>query len=123
MFTATLRDTHYLDYNNRIIAFDKMITNYGRGFNSRTGVFTTPKSGDYFFYWKLTTAPYKMCNSYLKRNGKITLKLIAHAGQYHWASGSQMLFMFLSKGDRVWIETANCNSLANDSTFSGWKIF
>ena len=123
MFTATLRDTHTSDYENRIIAYDKMITNYGRGFNSRTGVFTAPKSGDYYFYWKLTTAPEKMCDSYFKQNGNNVLKLIAHAGKYNWATGSEMAFMYLSKGDRVWIETTNCNYLANDSTFSGWKVF
>ena len=123
MFTASLANPHEQDYSSRTMVFDKVITSYGGGYDSSTGVFTAPKDGDYYFYWQVTVHGGNFCDTFLKRNGDTVIKVVVDdRGSSDWTAGSNMAFLSLSKGDKVWVYSTTCDYLANDSTLSGWRV-
>ena len=123
MFTASLAKAIEHDYSSRTIVFDKVITSYGGGYDSSTGVFTTPKDGNYYFYWQITVNGGNACDTYLKKNGDTIVKVaVDDRGSSDWTTGSDMAFLFLSKGDEVWVYVSTCSYVASDSTFSGQRI-
>ncbi|KAJ8312029.1 hypothetical protein KUTeg_009402 [Tegillarca granosa] len=94
--------------NNKVehfkIIFDKIITNIGNGYNSKTGIFTVPCDGLYVFHWTILTFPGTVFNTELVVNGVSKRGNVADAGGgKSWNSGSSMVTLPLHKNDQVWI--------------------
>ena len=128
-FTAYLSSS-LRDYNSRIVVYDSTVTNQGLrpAYNTKTGYFTAPSSGTYFFTWNSFTLYGNKCNLLLYSN-EVYQNVSAFADgtgskeQGH-DSSSNSLFLTLIKGDTVHVQTGTCDVLFSfpHTFFSGFKI-
>ncbi|KAJ8312028.1 hypothetical protein KUTeg_009401 [Tegillarca granosa] len=117
--------------NNKVknykVVFDKIITNEGHGYDSKTGIFTVPFDGLYVFHWTVLTYPGTLFNTELVVNGVPKWMNCADAsgGKTH-SSGSNMVTLSLNQKDQVWIRKwktgGNTMHGYNWSGFSGFKL-
>ena len=67
----------------------------------KSGIFTAPKTGEYFFFWMITTAHGKVCDTYFKKNGGDSYPVkvrVDDLGSHAWTTGSEMVLCPLSLG-------------------------
>lgn len=84
------------------IKFSSVETNIGDGYNSKTGVFTAPRTGVYVFYSHiLTKGGYHIIETALTVNGDTKLWLYSAGHSSAHGSGSNMLVIRLKQGDKV----------------------
>lgn len=114
--------------NPSVIKFDTIMTNVGKGYNSRTGIFTAPISGTYFFTFSgLTYTGQNMFLS-LKKNGHnfLTAFGAGDCGKCQYGMATNSGVIYLTKADQTWVELAG--GLRNDqnehyTSFSGFLIY
>ncbi|KAK3090060.1 hypothetical protein FSP39_008887 [Pinctada imbricata] len=126
-FTATTSRNIWTTYWDRlrVVIFDYVITNVGGAYNSTSGIFTAPGSGNYCFSWTTLTLNGYSFESKLYRNGFEVYPLYSHANakQDDLDSSSNLVSLSLSKGDRIWIVYISGGFLdTGASSFSGWKL-
>ena len=124
-FTVSL--TNYgLQWTQKKIIYDKIITNVGQGYSQQTGTFTCPKRGLYVFTWSiLSGGDNRDCYAYIYRNGEKSLMTNSYeAGGSAYEAASNTAVFHLSVRDRVWIETESCGYFFGYpyTAFSGWKL-
>jgi len=93
---------------NKPIIFDTVISNYGSGYNPSTGIFTADKSGWYTFFYDIRViSGNNICYIDLVRNGARISTVYAHSSEspFHHISESNLLFIHLNVGDRVWLHS------------------
>jgi hypothetical protein len=114
---------------NKPIIFDTMISNYGSGYNPSTGIFTADKFGWYTFFYDIRVIPgNNLCYIDLVRNGARISTIYAYSSESasHYISESNLSFIHLNVGDRVWLyskDTGNhvC-SIDDFSSFAGFLL-
>ncbi|KAI4881180.1 hypothetical protein NFI96_026237 [Prochilodus magdalenae] len=108
------------------LVFQKQITNVGNAYNPRTGVFTAPVRGVYYFRFNLLGKSDKYRTSvYLFRNEEKIIKASTPPSlSYQYTIGGVTLV--LRRGDRVYLTLlSGCEIFDtgnNHSTFSGFLI-
>ncbi|KAJ8312774.1 hypothetical protein KUTeg_010147 [Tegillarca granosa] len=126
-FSASLSHDISNNVKSYKIIFDKIITNIGNGYNTKTGIFTVPIDGLYVFDWTILTHSGKIFNTELVVNGIPKRRNNADSGRGRFiSSGSSMVTLSLHKNDKVWIrkfETAG-NSMHGNywPGFSGFRL-
>ncbi|KAK7088893.1 hypothetical protein V1264_024347 [Littorina saxatilis] len=80
------------------------ITNEGDAFSGRTGVFTAPRNGTYFFVASAgTDGSDKYVDMYLRKDGRDVSRALT--GQYskYYTMGSVQATLYLATGQQVWL--------------------
>ncbi|XP_061187363.1 complement C1q-like protein 3 [Saccostrea echinata] len=103
-FTAKLsKDTTVRGHG--IVKYDSVITNIGRAYNPKSGIFTAPYDGLYTITGTLMSLPSNSVHLRINKNGQ-KMSLLYSASKTYPQSG-QTLHLLLNKGDRIWIQNAN----------------
>lgn len=115
---------------HQTLIYDAIITNDGNGYNSQSGVFTVPFTGQYVFTWSATVWVRSAYETQLMVNGDVKGVTFADAGE---ATDSDMstgvVVVGVQKGDDVYIRTGTYvratmqSSKHGRASFSGWKIY
>ena len=109
------------------IVFDSLISNIGSGYDVQTGTFIAPVPGTYQFF---TTIMSENSNDYIEteivKNGSQLVELYSGGSTGH-DSSSNMVIVYLQKGDHVWVRVHGANSNTfkihgGFSTFSGYLL-
>nr|QBA18382.1 VIgL family C1q-related protein 12 [Littorina littorea] len=108
-----------------ILKLDGVLNNQGGGYNSRTGHFTAPVNGTYFFIG--TTGAYsisKWANMRMQKEGTIVCYTYLLMYSNYYNMGSCHATVYLSKGERVWLQSSFSNSYFHSTvtSFSGFRI-
>ncbi|XP_063063916.1 uncharacterized protein LOC134456481 [Engraulis encrasicolus] len=130
-FSAGLTDSGYIvagstDLN---LVFSRVITNVGEAYNRKTGFFTAPVRGVYYFRFTVADtldSRYIVIRMYKNRECLMQLQEHGTDGQLHYLSGG--LTLQLEKGDTVnMVLPAGYrlydNYVYNFCTFSGFLLF
>ncbi|XP_022304113.1 uncharacterized protein LOC111111419 [Crassostrea virginica] len=121
-FTAGVTDSSSY-WSSGILVFPTILYNIGRGYDSSTGIFTSPEDGTYVFY--VTIRSY---NSYsidvdIVKNGISKVRVDTH-GTYQ--TGTNMAVLSLDRGDKVWVKFHSGQGYYSTSTpvtsFTGFQI-
>ncbi|XP_062590229.1 complement C1q-like protein 3 [Saccostrea cucullata] len=111
---------------NTTIKFEDVLLNKGKAYDPKTGIFTSPVDGIYFFEWTFMS----------KRRATLSLQAVVDGlgkastcvndqGSYHVSTSGHLLFE-LKKGSKAWIRTFTTKAdflYANTYTFfTGHKI-
>ena len=105
--------------------YDKVITNNGNGYDPKTGLFTAPSDGQYFFSWTSLTSPNNYFRSYLTLNDNMIVQNSADARNVNTnITGTQAVILQLHRDDKVCIKMRGGSLLYSQawSTFNGYKI-
>ncbi|XP_048774045.2 cerebellin-1-like [Ostrea edulis] len=109
------------------LIFGNVLTNKGGAYNGRTGVFTAPVSGSYFFMCTIGLPAPSSANDYLRihimKNGKISSYLFIGA-EGMWIKRSENTLLQLQKGDKVYLKIRTNGGgqfpyIAGSSTYPG----
>ena len=125
-FTASV-NSNPGSINSKKVPFNNVFSRQGTEYDSTTGVYTAAEDGLYVFYVNIMVYYNKRCEGYISKDGRSVGKFLsdgsdASGGNYQM--GGNMVVLNLVKGDKVWIQTNNCNYIysAKYSTFAGFKI-
>lgn len=88
-----------------VVKYAHVVTNLGRAYQPRTGIFTVPYRGLYGFSCSLMSSPYNEVHLDLVKNGKRISSIFS--ASYTYPQSSQTMYLFLRKGDRVWMQSAD----------------
>ncbi|XP_052773537.1 complement C1q tumor necrosis factor-related protein 4-like [Mya arenaria] len=112
---------------NQTIVFDKVVTNFGSGYDPSTGHFRAAATGVYLLYTNILSEADNFIETELLVDGQALLEVYSGAGQYA-GSGSNLVLVMLNEGQDVWMHvhghwssdmTVHCCW----STFSGYLLF
>jgi len=112
--------------NRKIVVFDKLRTSLGGGYNTSTGIFTSPVAGYYMFEIHVMGQQDKAADFLIYHNNNYVGWALADDGFDH-NTGSASLTLLLQKGDTVKV-TASGPSYPEGrnpygpTTFSGYLI-
>ncbi|XP_026018485.1 uncharacterized protein LOC113019154 [Astatotilapia calliptera] len=124
--TAGRGNAHIGPFNTDIIiAYKKVITNFGNAYSPVTGVFTAPLAGVYYF-----TIFYHGGRSYphylrMFKNNELTVFTADHKTESDGAdNGGNAVFLQLQQGDQVYVSMAANTYVGGDdhTTFSGFLV-
>ncbi|XP_052711382.1 uncharacterized protein LOC128185761 [Crassostrea angulata] len=125
-FTASISSASST-WKSGTLVFPVVITNFGNGYNSRTGVFTAPITGEYVFF--VNVQAYSSYTIYVDvvLNGVIQVRTFASGDSYNtYNAGPNLAVLTLQKEDRVWIQYYTGQGYHSDSghitTFSGFLL-
>ncbi|KAJ7990166.1 hypothetical protein DPEC_G00297500 [Dallia pectoralis] len=131
-FTAALGNTGYIGpvgYDTNLV-FDEVITNIGGAYNSKTGVFTAPVRGVYFFMFTGHSLSDTNMGVSLVRNGNIIIcKTFTQSGVFpsRHETASNSVTQTLEVGDQVnnvlWANTMINKHPNRYTTFVGQLLF
>ncbi|XP_061186955.1 complement C1q-like protein 2 [Saccostrea echinata] len=111
---------------NTIIKYEDVLLNKGKGYDPKTGIFTAPEDGVYFFEWTFITT--KKSSVYIEAvvDGVRKASTCVYHQQSNHVSTSGHLLYELKRGNKVWIRTFYITAgymYADKYTyFSGYKI-
>jgi hypothetical protein len=84
----------------------KVLTNKGGAYNGKTGIFTAPVSGSYFFMFTIGLPTPSSARDHLRihimKNGKISAYLFI-APEGNWVKRSENTLLQLKKGDKIYL--------------------
>lgn len=87
-----------------ILVYKNILINHGSGYNTNTGIFTTPGAGTYAFFFSVQVQVNVRLLCVLMLNGKtVSESLVGKI--LHFNTGSNMVIIPLEKGDKVWVQT------------------
>nr|ALA16010.1 C1q-domain-containing protein-1 [Mytilus coruscus] len=129
-FHANRGSTIFLDTaRDQTVVYDKVITNVGNGYNSRTGIFTCPKGGLYSFSWTSLTPPGKRFETrFILNRNRITGNRANAESINQYVQATKNVVVEMKEGDTAKINTIGgaANVLHGDynsfSSFSGFKV-
>lgn len=115
-------------WSGDILVFPHIVTNYGNGYNPRTGKFTAPTDGTYVFFVHVNALGSNFIYLDIVINGSSKVRTLAH-NSAQFRTGTNMAVLQLVIGDSVWVCRYNGQSYYTHSvpitTFSGflcWKL-
>ncbi|CAC5376769.1 C1QL [Mytilus coruscus] len=125
-FTSKNNDQPILADNEKIV-FDIVVSNFGNGYDPKTGIFTAVKSGTYLLFADVRTDwGDRNCWIDLVRNGSpVTTVFLASGSKI--SSDSTLAILHLDIGNKVWLRKRHhwlggtCR-LDNTLTFSGYLL-
>lgn len=115
------------------MVFKNVLINSGSGYDAKSGIFTTPATGTYAFFFFIHIPENERLSTFLMLNGKPASK--TYAGRIQDVNtGGNMVIRQLQKGDQVWVQThpTNLNWINwsgevimkySGNNFSGFLIF
>lgn len=86
-----------------VVKYAHVVTNLGRAYQPRTGIFTVPYRGLYSVSCSLMSNPYNEVHLDLVKNGKRISSI--YAASHTYPQSSQTMYLFLRRGDRVWMQS------------------
>ncbi|XP_022309004.2 uncharacterized protein LOC111114818 [Crassostrea virginica] len=121
-FTAGVTGSdHY--WSSGILVFPTVLYNTGRGYDSSTGIFTSPEDGTYVFYVTITSYNSKSIYVDIIKNGLSKVRAKAYSSNQ---SGSNMVVLSLDRGDKVSVNFHSGRGYYSASTpvtsFTGFQI-
>ena len=121
----TVTRSHEGQLTNAKVLYDKVLVNTGNAYSPQTGEFTCPRGGVYVFTWStMSRNTNEHCYAYIYRNGVASLMTFAYETSSNYEVASNTEIFHLNQGDRVWIQTTECDWLYGYpyTAFSGWKL-
>ncbi|XP_061193343.1 uncharacterized protein LOC133201560 isoform X2 [Saccostrea echinata] len=114
-------------WNSGTLIFNKAINNVGGGYNTHTGIFTAPVSGDYVFYATIQTYGRHYVYVDIVLNGSNKVRVGAQTSNHHDDTGTNLVTLRLQQGDTVWIRHSigwgyHTHIASPLTTFSGFLI-
>ncbi|XP_062588931.1 uncharacterized protein LOC134250583 [Saccostrea cucullata] len=116
-------------WSSGTLVFDRIVYNIGGGYDSSTGVFTSPVDGHFVFFVNVQAYGSNTIYTYLVLNGstKVTTLAYGYSGYMYNSAGPNLAVLRLQKRDRVWVKHYsgtgyNTDSTAPFTTFSGFLI-
>ncbi|XP_061186963.1 uncharacterized protein LOC133195106 [Saccostrea echinata] len=111
---------------NTIIKFEDVLLNKGNGYDPKTGVFTAPEEGVYFFEWTfISTRKSTVYVEAVVDGARKASTCVNDQQSYHVSTSGHLLYE-LKKGNKVWIRTfyvkAGYMHADKYTYFSGYKI-
>ncbi|XP_052248209.1 complement C1q subcomponent subunit B-like isoform X2 [Dreissena polymorpha] len=100
-FSVTLDKSQVISTGN-VIRFDNVITNVGNSFNIKTGEFTAPQSGIYFFSLNAVCGAHSYMHLAISRNGLAVFKTLCDdrtGSTQHQGGGATILQ--LGAGEKI----------------------
>ncbi|KAK3099587.1 hypothetical protein FSP39_006580, partial [Pinctada imbricata] len=121
-FTVGLSDRK-LNFDHQIVVYEVVLRNVGGGYDSNSGIFTSPAAGTYVFTWNSMTYNGN-CRIFVYKNGQRFDVPAYSRGLNNENIESVTIVESLLKGDRVWVQTDKCSELYGGSYtyFTGFKI-
>ena len=121
-FTAGVTDSSSY-WSSGILVFPTILYNIGRGYDSSTGIFTSPEDGTYVFYVTITSYNSKSIYVDIIKNGLSKVRAKAYSSNQ---SGSNMVVLSLDRGDKVSVNFHSGRGYYSASTpvtsFTGFQI-
>lgn len=119
--SAALKHDAYLG-NDQAIRYDKVITNFGNGYDKWSGHFTAPRRGFYVFTCTLMATNTDGITVEIVKNGQH--KLIINSEYTPWDSSSGSVVIAMNKRDKVWVRRHGHGRriYRNFNSFSGYLI-
>lgn len=112
--------------NGQVIKYDRILTNIGSGYDSRTGHFTAKETGIYHFSITAMGLSGAVLNLNLVKNGQRLEEIHSDGSNLHgYAEGSENIILHLTSGDKIWIIFSygrNYIHGSNHNSFSGFLI-
>lgn len=115
---------------HQVVVFDNVITNYGSGYDSVSGVFKAPVSGLYFFNVVIMSHAAENIETQIVKNG--TPIVSTYSGDSTtWNQGTQSTVLYLNSGDDVYVHIQDNKGINNGNirifgahwtSFSGFLI-
>ncbi|XP_069775839.1 complement C1q tumor necrosis factor-related protein 3-like [Narcine bancroftii] len=106
------------------IIYDEVIVNMGGGYNPKTGKFTSPRCGVYFFSYSSLPGRGMQTDVALMKNGKEVSLIHSVLANKTSQTSIKNIIIELHKGDEVWVEllTGNLWSKADSLSFQGFLL-
>ncbi|XP_062588928.1 uncharacterized protein LOC134250580 [Saccostrea cucullata] len=125
-FTAGVTSTS-TTWNSGTLVFDLIVYNIGGGYDSSTGVFTSPVDGHFVFFINVQAPGSNTIYTYIVLNGSAKVTTMAYGSSDNYDSGPNLVVLRLQKGDRVWVKHFGGTGYYTQSdapltTFSGFLI-
>ncbi|XP_062595696.1 uncharacterized protein LOC134257063 [Saccostrea cucullata] len=113
-------------WSSGTLVFDRIVYNIGGGYDSSTGVFTSPVDGHFVFFVNVQGSSYDV-KTYLVLNGSAKVTTLVYYISERYEAGPNLAVLRLIKGDRVWVKhyTGTGYYTTGDApvtTFSGFLI-
>ena len=113
------------------LVFPDVIYSEGKGYDSKTGVFTAPTEGTYLFYISIQSAWQKYIYLDIVLNGASKVRSMAQYNSGNTISmhqtGTNLVILYLTVGDRVWVKRGGGTGYYSNSyhvcTFSGVRLY
>ncbi|XP_062613044.1 complement C1q tumor necrosis factor-related protein 3-like [Saccostrea cucullata] len=120
-FTATLSHQHSLSARQTIV-YDKVVTNYGNGYDKWTGHFKAPIDGLYVFSCAAMAHASHHIHIEIVKNGKMVSRVFSSDSPYDL--GTQTVVLALRRGYQVWArqEQDGRHLQGSYNQFSGYLI-
>ena len=119
-FSATRAETCCQDYSSTV-KFERSLTNLGGGWGGRSGIFTAPASGTYFFSWSALSPSNQELRLSLMMNGLEMASSWADKQGYQSCSGSVLLT--LRKEDQVGLQVTEGRIFESSRSGRGYTMF
>lgn len=99
-FSASLsRDIQLGD--NQAIKYDRVLTNYGNGYDKWSGHFRAPRNGLYMFSCTLMAYSNHEVSVAMVKNNHVMMYVYSSSSSFD--TGSTSVVLAMNRGDRVWI--------------------
>ncbi|XP_062599439.1 uncharacterized protein LOC134260932 [Saccostrea cucullata] len=115
-------------WSSGALVFDRIVYNIGGGYDSSTGVFTSPVDGHFVFFVNVQAYSNNIIYTYLVLNGSSKVTTMAYAaGSEYYTAGPNLAVLQLQKGDRVWVQYYTGSGYYTEgsapaTTFSGFLL-
>jgi hypothetical protein len=105
------------------IAFDRVITNIGNGYNSHAGDFRAPVAGTYVFSVTLMAYSSSTTHYNIVKNSTTVANLYVRGLESPYASSSMTAVLQLQKGEDVAIRNVDTDKMLHGSHYSAFSGF
>ena len=123
-FSASLLTTETSLGNNQAFVFDHVVTNEGNAYSGRTGIFSSPTNGTFFFLSSVMAVGGQYLEAEIVKNGAQIALMYSRDAEYE--QGTNGAVVNLQQGDEVWVRhrgNEGSSVLGGDwSSFLGFKI-
>ena len=108
--------------DNEAVKYDRLLINFGNGYDRLSGHFKSPIKGLYVFSCTVMASSNNALSVVLVKNGQILSNVYSATANYE--SGAISILLTLKKGNKVWIRrSAHGRTIhAGNNWFTGYPI-